>query len=222
MRIVILHGWGHCASHWRSAVDALSHFGAVEAWDLPGFGDEPMVSSAWGIEEYAAWVEQKIGDAHDVVLIGHSFGGRVASMIAARRPDWLRALILIGAPCLYRPSIKIRAKSFVAHLVKPIVPAVIRRRLLHDELRDAEDGGIARVWRNAVLNDQTASLPMISVPTLLLWGEYDDAAPVALAQEIHQLIPHSSLVILPGIGHNVQIDNSTLTYGAIARFLETL
>lgn len=222
MRIVILHGWGHSAALWNPIAENLSRFGAVETWDLPGFGDEPLVSAEWGIADYAAWVEKKIGDAKDIVLIGHSFGGRVASLIASRRLSWLRALVLIGAPCIYRPSMAIRAKSFVAHLVKPIVPAGIRRRLLTEDLRDAEDGGVGRVFRNAVTNNQTLTLPRIDVPTLLLWGEADDAAPVRLADEIHALVPGSKLVILPHLGHNVHIDNPNLTYGAIERFLETV
>jgi pimeloyl-ACP methyl ester carboxylesterase len=222
MRIIILHGWGHSAALWNPIAENLSRYGAVETWDLPGFGDEPLVSAEWGIADYAGWVEKKIGDARDVVLIGHSFGGRVASLIASRRPSWLRALVLIGAPCIYRPSMVIRGKSFVAHHVKPIIPAMIRRRLLTDDLRDAEDGGVGRVFRNAVTNDQTSTLPKIDVPTLLLWGANDDAAPIALAHEVHRLIAGSMLTILPGIGHNVHIDNPNLTYGTIQRFLETL
>lgn len=222
MRIIILHGWGHSAALWNPIAEKLSRFGGVETWDLPGFGSEPLVSAEWGIAEYAAWVEQKIADAKDVVLIGHSFGGRVASLIASRRPSWLRALILIGAPSIYRPSMMIRAKSYIAHLVKPIVPAALRRRLLTEDLRSAEDGGVGRVFRSAVTNDQTSTLPKIDVPTLLLWGENDDAAPVAIAQEIHGLISGSTLAVLPNIGHNIHIDNPTLTYGAIERFLETL
>lgn len=222
MRLIFLHGWGHSAALWNPIAEKLSRYGVVETWDLPGFGSEPLVSAEWGISEYAEWVEKKIGTQSDVVLIGHSFGGRVASLVASRRPRWLRALVLIGAPSIYRPSMMIHAKSFVARLVKPIVPAALRRRLVPEDLRDAEDGGVGRVFRHAVTNDQTTSLPKIAVPTLLLWGENDDAAPVVLAREIHDLIPGSILTILPNIGHNVHIENPILTYGALERFLETL
>lgn len=223
MRIIILHGWGHSAELWRGIAQKLERFGSAEVWDLPGFGNEPLVSAAWGIAEYADWVSEKIGESSDeIVLIGHSFGGRVASLLASRKPSYLRALVLIGAPCIYRPSTTIRLKSAIASIVKPIVPASIRRMLITEDLRDAEDSGIGRVFRNAVTNDQTNSLPMISVPAFLLWGENDDAAPVSIAKEIQTLIPGSMLTVLPGIGHNVHIDNPMLTYGAIERFLEAL
>lgn len=222
MRLIFLHGWGHSAALWNPIAEKLSRYGVVETWDLPGFGGEPLVSAEWGISEYAEWVEKKIGTQSGVVLIGHSFGGRIASLVASRRPRWLRALVLIGAPSIYRPSMMIRTKSFVARLMKPIVPTALRRRLVPEDLRDAEDGGVGRVFRHAVTNDQTTSLPKIAVPTLLLWGENDDAAPVVLAREIHDLIPGSILTILPNIGHNVHIENPILTYGALERFLETL
>lgn len=221
--MIILHGWGHNAELWRGIAEKLEHFGSADVWDLPGFGNEPLVSPEWGIDDYANWVDTKIGETSDeIVLIGHSFGGRVASLLASRRPSYLHALVLIGAPCMYRPSMMIRLKSTIASMVKPIVPATLRRMLITEEFRDAEDSGIGRVFRNAVMNDQTQSLPMIVVPTLLLWGENDSAAPVSIAHEIQTLIPKSVLTVLPGIGHNVHIDNPILTYGAIERFLETV
>jgi len=223
MRIIFLHGWGHTAELWRGIAEKLEHCGATEVWDLPGFGKEPLVSAEWGIGDYADWVSKKIGESSDeIVLIGHSFGGRVASLLASRKPQYLRAIVLVGAPCIYRPSIIIRLKSAIASIVKPIVPVSIRRMLITEDLRSAEDSGIGRVFRNAVTNDQTSSLPMISVPTLLLCGENDDAAPVAMAKEIQSLIPGSTLTVLPGVGHNVHIDNPILTYGVIERFLKTL
>lgn len=223
MRIIILHGWGHNAELWRGIAQKLERFGSAEVWDLPGFGNEPLVNAQWGIGEYADWVSEKIGETSDeIVLIGHSFGGRVASLLASRRLSYLRALILVGAPCIYRPSMMIQLKSAIASIVKPIVPASIRRMLITEDLRDAEDSGVGNVFRNAVTNDQTQLLPMISVPTLLLWGENDDAAPVSIAKEIQTLIPKSVLTVLPKIGHNVHIDNPMLTYGAIERFLEAL
>jgi len=223
VRIIILHGWGHSAALWQPIADRLGHFGVVETWDLPGFGHEPLVSAEWGIADYADWVSKKIGESSDeIVLIGHSFGGRVTSLLASRKLPYLRAIVLIGAPCIYRPSMMIKLKSALASAVKPMMPTVLRRRLITEDLRSAEDSGVGRVFRKAVTNDQTSSLPRIAVPTLLLWGENDDAAPVVIAKEIQTLIPGSVLSVLPGLGHNVHIDNPMLTYGAIERFLETL
>lgn len=223
MRLVILHGWGQSAALWKPIAEKLSRFGVVEAWNLPGFGNEPLVSEAWGVPEYAAWVEARCTSMNEkVVLIGHSFGGRIAAEIASHQPTWLLAILLVGAPCLYRPSIQVKAKATVARVVKPFIPQFLRFKLITQDLRDAEAAGLGRMFKRVVQFDQTNQLQKITVPTLLLWGEQDDAAPMRLALEMHELISSSELVVLPNIGHNAHIDNPMLTYGAIERFLETL
>jgi pimeloyl-ACP methyl ester carboxylesterase len=49
--------------------------------------------------------------------------------------------------------------------------------------------------------DLRAVLPTISVPTLLLYGDRDVRAPVSIGQALHDAIPTSRLVVLPGAGH---------------------
>ena len=69
--------------------------------DLPGFGATPAPAEAWGSSEYAACVAELLDDmAGPVVVIGHSFGGRVAVQLAAARPEAVRALVLTGVPLL--------------------------------------------------------------------------------------------------------------------------
>lgn len=220
MRIVILHGWGHSKEGWQALAQQLSRFGSVHVWDLPGFGDEPLVSDTWGVPEYAAWVEAKCaGLGEKVVLIGHSFGGRICAEIASHKPEWLRAMILIGAPCLYRPSVQVKARATVARVVKPFIPQFLRFKLITQDLRDAEAAGLGPVFKRVVKFDQTNQLQKISAPTLLLWGEHDVEAKLNLALEMHHLISGSELVVLPRLGHNVHLENSVLTYGTIERFL---
>lgn len=220
MHVVILHGWGHNRELWTPIIERLAHFWPTQAWDFPGFGSEPLVNAEWGVPEYADWAEQRfaaIGD--DVFVIGHSFGGRVIAEIAARRPTWLRGMVLVGAPCVYRPTRATSIKNFVFGLGKWLVPQWLRRRLINPQLRDAENRGLANIFRKVVRHDQTALLPRIAVPTLLLWGEQDTEVPVTIAKEMQQLIPGSLLDVLPGAGHNVHIENPVLVYGKIQQFL---
>lgn len=103
MKIVILHGWGHDKTMWGSIVKKLGR-NAI-ALDLPGFGAEPLHDKNWGVPDYANWVNRKISKYKNVMLIGHSFGGRIAAEIASKNPENLKGLILTGAPCLYRPNL---------------------------------------------------------------------------------------------------------------------
>jgi pimeloyl-ACP methyl ester carboxylesterase len=221
--IVVLPGWEHGRESWKGFVD---HFGAerVTVIELPGFGNEPLVSSEWGVPEYVGWVREKV-DAlgyTDVVLMGHSFGGRVASMLASEKPEWLEKLVLYGAPCIYRPSAGVRLKIIMAKMLRMLgLRTLLKQRFGNPELNAADSSGIGQVFRRAVSFDQTDTLPHIAVPTLLLWGEKDTDAPVRLAREIKTLIPHAELSVLPGLGHNVHIENPNLFYGIITRFLQS-
>ena len=49
-------------------------------------------------------------------------------------------------------------------------------------------------------------LPTIAVPTLLLYGEEDQRSPLSVAKRMHEVIPGSSLVTLPDVGHMSNIE----------------
>ena len=73
------------------------------ALDLPGFGRSAPPDAPWGAADYAEAVVPVL-DAmtRPVVVVGHSFGGRVAVTLAAERPDDVGALVLTGVPLLHR------------------------------------------------------------------------------------------------------------------------
>jgi pimeloyl-ACP methyl ester carboxylesterase len=90
------------------------------------------------------------------------------------------------------------------------------------DLRQATDSGLGEIFKRSVGYDQAASLQKMSVPTHILWGSADDSVPLSIAEEMHTLIPHSTLTILPNEGHNIHLDNSTLLYGALRKILATV
>jgi len=215
--LVVLHGWGQSSAEWEGFRGRF-HSRPVILFDLPGFGREPLVSEKWGVPEYADWVEAKlrgqgITAAH---LLGHSFSGRIAALIASKRPTWLASLTLYGAPVLYRPSASIRVRSSLAHLLKPLLGSL---RKGNTELTDADARGLGEVFRRVVPFDQTRTLPQIAVPTKLIWGEHDAAVPLSIAREAEKLIPGSALTIIPKAGHNAHIEQPDLFYGLATHFL---
>jgi len=210
-RLVILHGWKHDKSKWK---DFVGQFAAdkVLVFDLPGFGDEKLIDAGWGIPEYSAWAKKKIEDLKEdnIVLLGHSFGGRIAGYIASERPEWLKGLILYGSPSLYRPKTIVGLKIRVAKLLKKL--GFSRKGM--DEMYP--------IFKRAVTFDQTKTLPKIAVSTLLLWGEHDTDVPVSIAKEIQTLIPDSKLITMQDAGHNAHFDNPNLFYGIVKKFIDGL
>lgn len=220
--LVIIHGWNQNSSHWSILVKMFQKIIPVIIFDLPGFGNEPLQNKNWSIPEYATWVAQKIeSTSGDKILLGHSFGGRIASYIASSNPLWLKGLIIYGAPCIYRPSSKIKLKIFIAKILKFLK---LKNLFIvkNAELLNADNNGLGKIFRNAVNFDQTKSLPNIKAPTMLIWGEYDSAVPLRIAYEIDSLVQESKLVVMDQVGHNAHSENPYLFYGITKKFIETL
>jgi len=218
-KIVVLHGWGQGKESWFSFANAFPDE-EVERFDLPGFGSEAKPPFPWGVPEYAAWVRERIerGGWTDVVLLGHSFGGRIAAYIAAERPAWLAGLVLYGAPCVYQPSLSVQSRTIVAKLLRPF-RVLLSDRFKPKGLRDAEAGGLGEIFRRVVGFDQTDRLGRIAVPTLLVWGRDDAEVPLAIAREMLELIPGSRLTVVDHAGHNAHIDAPHYFYGIVRAFV---
>lgn len=220
MKIVALHGWGENREFWDAFAGSFQK-GEVIVFDLPGFGSEPLADPYWGIPEYGEWVRTKIEDLResDIVLLGHSFGGRIASYVASQNPDWLAGLVLYGAPSLRRPTLSIRLQIAAAKTLKKLG---FRGKGRNPELREADQKGMGKIFRKSVSFDQTALLPKIKSPTLIVWGERDTTVPLRIGREMNRLIPGSKLVMINGAGHNAHLENPTLFYGTIKNFIRGL
>lgn len=220
VKIIILHGWGQNTTLWQDLATKLGK--NALAFDLPGFGKEPIVDPDWGVPEYANWVIKKIEKYKDIIIIGHSFGGRIATEIASKRPGWLKGLILSGSPSIYRPSLKTLVRIYLSKIIKLFVPKKILAKYLPNDIKNAISRGLEKTFRKAVVYDQTKNLTKIDVPTLLIWGENDDEAPLRIGYEIHHLVKNSELKVIDHVGHNSFQENPNLFYSYVKKFIENI
>ena len=206
--VVALHGWGRTRHDWQSTLDGYDAL----ALDLPGFGATPPPESGWSTREYAAWAAEILRELDRPVLVGHSFGGRVAVKLAADSPDLVRGLVLTGVPLLRAQAA--RAKPPLAFRVARWLN---RRGLVSDarmeELRrkrgsadyNAAQGVMREVLVKAVNEDYAEELDAIRVhglPVAMVWGEHDTAATTSMATAAQELLgDHAQLVVVPGSGH---------------------
>jgi len=192
----------------------------VQTIDLPGFGSEPLVSPEWGIPEYAKWAQSKVErlKSKKVILVGHSFGGRIATYIASLNPEWLAQLILIGAPCLYMPSQKVRLLKRIAKVVK-MLGLTSNPLSLNSELTEADKKDMGEIYRRVVSYDQTEELKKIHIRTLILQGSADTYPSEEVCSAMHRLVQDSQYKVLPGVGHNIHLENPTLLYGIVRKFI---
>jgi pimeloyl-ACP methyl ester carboxylesterase len=194
----------------------------VHIIDLPGFGVEPLISREWGIPEYAAYAEGKIAALQlpSYVLVGHSFGGRLAAVIASKHRSGLEAIILYAAPCLYIPRLHVRVRNALARTAKNLgIAQYLPTRWKPYDVREADATGMGDIFRRSVPYSLDRELTEIAVPTKLVWGSLDRSVPLFVAEEMKKKIPHSTLTVLPGEGHNIHLDNPTLLYGTLNKLL---
>src|SRR4051794_26005869 len=100
-RVIALHGWARTHADFAQVLGGLDPDVGAVALDLPGFGATPAPPDAWGGREYAEAVAPLLAELPaPPVILGHSFGGRVAVHLAAGWPDLVHALVLTGVPLL--------------------------------------------------------------------------------------------------------------------------
>lgn len=205
---------------WKS-FGSKFHNHKVFAPDLPGFGKEKLISPNWGISNYADWVVKKLKskNINKFVLIGHSFGGKIATEIALTNPSIISKLILIASPILRRPSISTQIKILTHKFAKRVLLRNALNVFTNEEYREAKRANLSKIFVKSVNYDATDKLSKIKAPTLIIWGEYDRDAPLAIGHEMSRLIANSRLEILKNTGHNIQFENPNILYGLIKNFI---
>lgn len=205
--VLALHGWRRDRSDFRLLTDGLD----AVALDLPGFGASPEPDVATGAAGYAELVGPVLDDLADgVVVVGHSFGGRVACHLAIAHPERIRGLVLTGVPLLHRadrggsrPPWRYRLIRW-AHrrgIVSDDRMEELRRSRGSDDYRAAT--GVMRDVLVTVVNEQYAELlPRIRVPVELVWARADDAAPLEVAQRAVAMFPDANLTVLDEPQHH--------------------
>ena len=215
-RVVWLHGWARSADDFSVAASTLAERGVASvALDLPGFGASPLPKEAGGARHYADLLVPALEAITDepLVLIGHSFGGTVAAVVASVHPERVRALVLSGAPLIRRAA---TSKAPLAYRAQRWLHA---KGLLSDaRVEDARQkygstdyrraSGILRDVLVASVNETYESeLATLNMPVDFVWGENDLDVPLEVADRAALFLrgPRSLRVVLD-VGHMVPLE----------------
>jgi pimeloyl-ACP methyl ester carboxylesterase len=211
---VFLHGWGATRDSLRGIAALFEPTHRIHLIDLPGFGEAPLPPAGWSTIEYADLVQHYIAETlrGTVVLVGHSFGGRISLRLGARRMEPLRAIVIMGAPGLPAlpfspPAFRRMAIRTLRRALRAVAPVTGPGPLAwHTRTFGSTDylaaGALRDVFVRIVNEDLTDCARAASCPVLLLWGAEDREAPPALAYRFRELMgERASLEILPHKDH---------------------
>lgn len=235
--LVFLHYWGGSSRTWEPAISALpAGYGAYAA-DLRGWGESDKPADGYAIADLADDVQGMLQalKLKRFVLVGHSMGGKTAQLLASRRPEGLEALVLVApsppvpmpVPAEQRAGMvhAYDAEESVAFVLDHVLTAApidsaLRSQVIADSLRGAPQAKAA--WPMAgMLEDISAQVGAIAVPTLVIAGERDQVDSVdTLQRELLPRIPGARLQVLPGIGHLSPLEAPAMIAASIHAFVQ--
>lgn len=206
--VLFLHGWALSSALFYDSLACLAAGRRVIGLDWPGFNTSAGAVAHWGYAHYAQVIEAFV-DALGLPpyhLVGHSTGGAIAIVLAARKPEQLRSLTLmdsaglplrsfwrvlgrkaaeIPAQWVAMPRVRLHLKLFFTALYNCVFRAVNTYHCMQLPLHV----------------DLSSYLPQVHTPSLVIWGENDRMVPLCLGQQLARGLPGARLVVLPRAYH---------------------
>lgn len=211
LQVLALHGWGRDRRDFDAVLGGLD----AAAIDLPGFGASPEPEEAVGAAGYARLVAAVLDEFDEpAILVGHSFGGRVAVHLAVLRPEKISALILVGTPLLDRARAEGKASPFFYRMIRAMHrfgwvgdQRMERARQRYGSADYRAARGVMRDVLVTVVNESyEAQLEQIRQPVHLVWGTDDRDVPVEIARRAMEHLSGAELTLLEGVGHHVCLE----------------
>lgn len=227
--LLLVHGLGDEAGRvWDDLLPDLSLKYHVVVPDLPGFGHSSKGNFLYSPSAYATFLDWLIKSLPDkpVYLVGHSLGGGIALVYAARYGSNLKRLILVDTVGLLHhvtvsqnfvrqqleidlPLLSSSIESSLERATNLILEKTSRLPLDPDRLLFSENmrekflgGDPSRIAGLALVQTDYSLVPAkISAPTWLLWGEKDQIASLRTSKALFWNLPTAELKILPETGH---------------------
>lgn len=244
--VVLLHGIPTWSFLWREVIPPLAERRRVIAPDFLGHGfsdrrDRFDRSLAAQTEMIAALLDELGIDRADIV--GHDTGGGVALIMAIKRPERVRRLVLANVVCydswpiaemlaLGDPRLATSSPEEICELVRSgLAPGISRRERLTPEFEQgilapfADEDGKLSLIRNAVSLNTNHTMELVDrhreirAPTLVLWGVDDPWQPLTDGERLAAEIPDARLVPVEHASHWLQQDAPDRVAAEILGFL---
>ena len=238
--VLFLHGWGCSAQMMESMQKTLSAKMRTAAIDFPGHGKMGKASPPprpWGVPDYmemTAAIIRHLGLA-PCDIVSHSFGARVAILLAATYPELVGRMVLTGAAGVKKPaSGKASTKTKVYKTLRGAMNLMEKTHLFGDLPEKGREALVhkfgsadykaltpemRKTFNKVIAQDLTQELPKIRASTLLFWGEEDTETPLWMAKVMEEKIPDAGLVVEGGAGHFAYLERNPVFLRVVRSFL---
>jgi 3-oxoadipate enol-lactonase len=239
-RIALLHPVGLDRTFFNPLVSELRADYRILRMDVPGHGGTPVSESVLSLSDYAHDIHRLLESLEFTpsTVMGFSFGGMLAQVLAIEHPGDVNALVLAACPSRLpddgRDVMKGRGALAEREGMQAVTEATLQRwftrpfrdagldasaraRLLSGNVR-----GWAEAWRAMSEINTWPKLSGIQIPTLCLAGELDVSAPPEIVAEIASEIPGAQFQVLSGASHMLFIEQPKEVAAAIRGFLASI
>lgn len=215
--LLFIHGFGGHALQWERQLAAYAERYRVIAPDLRGHGLSDHPDSDYTMQEHVSDLErivEQLNLPQKFVVIGHSFGGAIASSFTVKNPSRVDKLILVGTASSFKLG---PIQELLTHLPTPWVEPLRK----HLPIRyNAPFFVMNRMYLDTVSQwDGKAVLPNVRVPTLVILGVRDLVFEKTRYEEVADLIPNAQLAKISVSAHMVQLERADAVNRAISRFI---
>lgn len=219
--VILLHGWGQNIEMMDFIAKSLQEHFKVYNIDLPGFGKSEEPKKAYSIADYVLLLREFVIINHieNPILIGHSFGCRIALLYAYKYP--VNKMVLTGAAGIMPKHnlkwyFKVYTYKAIKFILKPFkgLTQELKKRAGSSDYKNASEI-MKAILVKAVNFDISPYLKDIKPETLLVFGENDEATPLWMGEKMEKEMADATLVIFKS-------DDHFAYYHQGARFLRVL
>ena len=228
--IIILPGWGDTRNTFNHIINYFKDKFTIYIFDYPGFGNSKIPDNDLTIYDYALFIINFIEEKNieNPILIAHSFGGRIATLLTGYYKEKIDKQILIDIAGIKHKSIFKLIKQTIYKLLSNIIKIFPNKNILQNKLlkifasNDYNDLNkeMYTTFKNIVNEDLTNYYKDIDCDTLLIWGELDIDTPLKNALKINKSINNSELIIYKDANHYSYLQYPYLTNRIIEEYIK--
>lgn len=230
--ILILPGWGNTRKTFDYIINHLKENHTIYIIDWFGFGKSSFPDYDLTIYDYTNIIREFISEEKidNPIIIAHSFGGRIATLLKGYYKDDIKKLILIDIAGIKpkRNIFKI-IKTCTYKVLKKLSILIpkkkrniyLKRLFRHFASTDYKelDNNMYQTFKNIINENLKYTYKNIDIETLLIWGENDKSTPLKDGIYMKKQIKKSNLIIYPDSGHFSYLDYPKLTNTIIDEFI---
>ena len=230
--ILILPGWGNTRTTFTNIINFFKNDYTVYIIDYPGFGNSPLPKKELTIYDYALVIylfikENKINCP---VIIAHSFGGRITSILLSKYKIKVNKIILMDVAGIKRfKKLRVIIKETIYKILKKasyFLPTLKRELYLNSLLNIFASPDYQEVpsimrntFKNIIKEDLRKHYKNITCESLIIWGSQDYDTPLKDAYYLNKVIKDSGLIIYSKANHFSYLQYPILTNNIIKEFI---